>query len=65
MRTEQKNPVTKETTFKEYKNLRQKGKQEAKSNNNNNDISKDDEEVANFIRRLKKGTNDKYRGNFH
>jgi hypothetical protein len=61
MRTEQENPVTKEETFKTFKKSKKKGKQKEKSDSNNNDISEDDEEVANFFRRLKKGI-DKYRG---
>jgi hypothetical protein len=28
----------------------------------NNDVSEDDEEVANFVKRLNKGTNGRYRG---
>jgi hypothetical protein len=61
MRKEQDNLITKEATFKASKKSNKNGKQKEKSYNNNNDISEDDEEVVNFIRRLKKGT-DKYRG---
>jgi hypothetical protein len=51
MRTEQENLVTKEESFKASKKSKKKGKQEVNLDNNNSDISKDDEEVANFIRR--------------
>jgi hypothetical protein len=62
MRTKQENPITKEATFKASKKSNQKGKKKAKSYSNNSDISEDDEEVANFVRRLKKGNDEKYRG---
>jgi hypothetical protein len=62
MTTEQENPTTKEETFKAYKNSKKKGNKKEKSDSNSSDISKDNEEVDNFVRRLKKGTNDKYRG---
>jgi hypothetical protein len=62
MRTEQENPGTKEATFKASKKSKKKGKKKEKEDSNNSDISEDDEEVANFVRRLKKGTNDRYRG---
>jgi hypothetical protein len=55
---EQENLVKKEEKFKAYK----KSKQKEKSDSNNSDISEDYEEVANFLRTLKKGTNGKYRG---
>jgi hypothetical protein len=61
MRTEQENPVTKEETFKESKKMKKKYKQNPKSDCSCNDDSEEDEEVANFIRRLSKGT-DKYKG---
>jgi hypothetical protein len=62
MRTGQENPYIKEATFKASKRSKQKGKH--KEHNNNNDFLEDDEEeVANFVRRLNKGTNDKYKGN--
>jgi hypothetical protein len=61
MRTKQGNMVTKETTFKASKNTTKKRKKNEKSDSSSSDISEDDEEVANFVRRLKKGI-DKYRG---
>jgi hypothetical protein len=43
--------------------LKAKGKEKMKKNiSNNNDISEDDEEVANFVKRLNKGTDNRYRG---
>jgi hypothetical protein len=62
MRTEKENPVTKEVAFKASKKSKKKGKKNENSDSSNSDISEDDEEVANFVRRLKKGTNGKYRG---
>jgi hypothetical protein len=62
MRIKKDNMITKEATFKASKKSKKKGKQKAKSNSSSNDISEDTEEIANFIRRLKKGTNGKYRG---
>jgi hypothetical protein len=50
MRTEQENPYVREVAFKASKRSKQKKKEQ------------DDEEVANFIKRLNKGTNGKYRG---
>jgi hypothetical protein len=50
------NPVTKEATFKASKKSKKKGKKKEKSDSSNSDISEDDEEVANFVRRMKKGT---------
>jgi hypothetical protein len=60
IKTKQENPYIKETTFKASK--KSKKKQKEKAHRNNSDISEDDEEVANFIRRLNKGTNDRYKG---
>jgi hypothetical protein len=65
MRTEQENPVTKEATFKASKKSKKKGKQKEKSDSSNSDISEDDEEVANFVRRLKKGTDENIEVSFH
>jgi hypothetical protein len=56
MRTRKENPGVKETSFKESKRSNQKEKE----HNNRNDISEDDEEMANFVRRLNKGSNDRY-----
>jgi hypothetical protein len=39
-----------------------KNKNEQEEYNNSSDASEDDEEVANFIKRLNKGTNGRYRG---
>jgi hypothetical protein len=61
MRTEQENPNVKEATFKASKRSKQK-KKEQEEYSNSNDVSKDDEEVAKFIKRLNKGTNCRYRG---
>jgi hypothetical protein len=61
MRTEQENPDLKEAAFKASKRSKQK-KKEQEEYRRNNDVSKDDEEVANFVKRLNKGTNSKYIG---
>jgi hypothetical protein len=62
MRIEQENPDVKEATFKASKRSKKKGKQQEKEHSNNSDVSEDDEEVANFVRRLNKGTDGRYRG---
>jgi hypothetical protein len=62
MRTEQENPYVKEATFKASKRSNQKGKKQEKKHSNNSDVSEYDEEVANFVRRLNKGTDGRYRG---
>jgi hypothetical protein len=64
MRTKQENPDIKEEDFKESKRSNKKGKQNEKEHSSNSDISEDDEEMANFIKILNKGTNDKYKGKF-
>ena len=61
MRIEQENPYVKEASFKTSK-ISKKNKKEQEEYSNNNDVSEDDEEVANFVKRLNKGTNDRYRG---
>jgi hypothetical protein len=61
MRTEQENPYVKEVAFKASKISKQK-KKEQEEYNRNIDVSKDDEEVANIVKRLNKGTNGRYRG---
>jgi hypothetical protein len=61
MRTEQENPDIKEAAFKASKRSKQK-KKEQEEYSSNSDASKDDEEVANFVKRLNKGTNGRYRG---
>jgi hypothetical protein len=62
MRIEQENPNVKEAGFKASKISKQK-KKEQEEYSGNNDISEDVEEVANFVKRLNKGTNGRYRGN--
>jgi hypothetical protein len=61
MRNEQENPNVKEAAFKASKRSKQK-KKEQEEYSCNNDVLKDDEEVANFVKRLIKGTNGRYRG---
>jgi hypothetical protein len=61
MRMEQDNPVTKEVSFKESKKIKKKDKQNPNSDCSCNNDLKEDEEMANFVRRIKKGT-DKYKG---
>jgi hypothetical protein len=61
MRTEQENLDVKETAFEASKRSKQKEKQQ-EEHSSNNDVSKDDEEVANFVKRLNKGTDGRYRG---
>jgi hypothetical protein len=65
MRTDKENPDIKETFFKASKRSKKKGKQKEKEHSSNNDVSKDDEEATNFVRRLNKGINDRYRGKLH
>jgi hypothetical protein len=61
MRTEHENPDVKEVAFKASKRSKKK-KKEQEEYSNSSDVSEDDEEVANFIKRLNKGTNGRYRG---
>jgi hypothetical protein len=61
MRTKQENPYIKEAAFKASKNSKQKGRQK-EEHSNNSDISEDDEEVDNFVKRPKNGTDGRYRG---
>jgi hypothetical protein len=61
MRTEQENPDVKEAAFKASKRSKQK-KKEQEEYSSSSDVSEDDEEVANFVKRLNKGTNGRYRG---
>jgi hypothetical protein len=61
MRTEQENPDIKEAAFKASKNSKQKGRKK-EEHSSNSDVSEDDEEVANFVKRLNKGTDGRYRG---
>jgi hypothetical protein len=61
MRTEHENPNVKEAAFKASKRSKKK-KKEQEEYSSINDVSEDDEEVANFVKRLNKGTNGRYRG---
>jgi hypothetical protein len=61
MITEQENPNVKEVAFKASKRSKKK-KKEQEEYSSGNDVSKDHEEVANFVKRLNKGTNGRYRG---
>jgi hypothetical protein len=61
MRTEQESPDVKEAAFKASKRSKQK-KKEQEEYSSSSDVSEDDEEVANFVKRLNKGTNGRYRG---
>jgi hypothetical protein len=61
MRTKQENTDVKEASFKASKRSKQKEKQQ-EEHSNNSDVSEDDEEVANFVKRLNKGTDGRYRG---
>jgi hypothetical protein len=61
MRTEQENPDVKEAAFKASKRSKKK-KKEQEEYSISNDVSEDDEEVANFVKILNKGTNSRYRG---
>jgi effector-binding domain-containing protein len=57
MRTEKENPVTKEATFKASKKTNKKNKKKSKPGCSCSDHSDEDEEMDNFIRKLKKGIN--------
>jgi hypothetical protein len=61
MRTEQENLDVKEEAFKASKRSKQK-KKEQEEYSSSNDVSEDDEEMANFVKRLNKRTNGRYRG---
>jgi hypothetical protein len=61
MRIEQENPVMKEAMFKASKKTKKKNKKKSKPDCSCNDDSEEDEEVENFVRKLKRGT-DKYKG---
>jgi hypothetical protein len=63
MRTKKENQIKKEATLKASKKSKKKSKKKENSDSSSSSsgISKDDEEVANFVRRVKKGT-DKCRG---
>jgi hypothetical protein len=61
MRTEHDNPITKEENFKESNNTNNKTKKNSKPGCSCSDDSDENEEMANFVRKLKKG-NIKYKG---
>ena len=61
MRTEQENPDVKEAAFKPSKRSKKK-KKEQEEYSSSSDASEYDEEVANFVKRLNKGSNGRYRG---
>jgi hypothetical protein len=61
MRKNKDNPIMKEATFKVIKKLKKKDKEKPKSLCSCNDDSEEDEDMANFVRRLRKGTG-KYKG---
>ena len=60
---EQENLVTKEASFKESKKTKKNNKQNSKPSCSCSDDSDKDEEVANFLIKLHKGTS-KYKGMF-
>jgi hypothetical protein len=61
MRIEQEIPVTKEAFFMASKKTKKKHKKNSKPSFSCSDYSDEDEEMANFVRKLKKGTG-KYKG---
>jgi hypothetical protein len=61
MRTKQENLDIKEATFKASKKSKKKGRKK-EEHSSNNVVSEDYEEVANFVKRLNKGTDGRYRG---
>jgi hypothetical protein len=61
MRTEQENLVKKEASFKASKNTKKKNNQKSKIGCICSDDSNEDEDMANFVRKLKKGTRN-YKG---
>jgi hypothetical protein len=61
MRIERENPVMKEETFKASKKTKKNNKKKEKPGFNCSDDSNEDEEMAKFVRKLKKGTI-KYKG---
>jgi hypothetical protein len=61
MRIEQDNPFTKEVAFKASKKTNNKNKKKPKSNCSISDDSEEDEEMTNFVSKLKRGTR-KYKG---
>jgi hypothetical protein len=61
MRKIQKNSITKENNFKASKKTKKKNKKNSKSSCSCSDYSDEYEEMNNFVRKLKKGT-DTYKG---
>jgi hypothetical protein len=61
MRIKQENPVMKEATFKASKKTKKQNKKKSKPNCSCSNDSKEYEEVENFVRKLKRGT-DNYKG---
>jgi hypothetical protein len=61
MRVEKDNLVLKKATFKASEKKKKKNKQNSKSDCSCNNDLEEDEEMENFIRKLKRGT-DKYKG---
>jgi hypothetical protein len=62
MRTKPKSVDIKEAVLKASKRSKKKGKKKQKEHSSSSDVSEDSEEVTNFVRRLNKGTNGRYRG---
>jgi hypothetical protein len=61
MRIEQENLDIKEAAFKAFKKSKKKGRKK-EEHSSSSGISEDDEEVVNFVKRLNKGIDDRYRG---
>jgi hypothetical protein len=61
MRAKQENPDVKEEAFKASRRSKKKKKKQEQYSSRS-DVSEDDEEVANFVKRLRKGTDDRYGG---
>jgi hypothetical protein len=61
MRNEEENPNIKEAAFKASKKSKKNGRKK-EEHSNSSDVSEDDEGVANFVKRLNKGTDSRYRG---
>jgi hypothetical protein len=63
MMIEQENQIMKETVFKASKKMKKQNKKKSKLDCSHNDDLEEDEEVVNFVRKLKRG-NEKYKGMF-
>jgi hypothetical protein len=57
IRTKQENPSKKEATFKEFNKTKKNKNYESKPNCSCSDDSYEDEEIAKFLRKLKRGAN--------